>query len=178
MNLKEYQIEANRTCPNIGSDAVNLSHMALGMFSEFSEMVDSVETGDRINIAEEVADFYWYLANYCTIRNYDLSFINENKVVIDGFECNDFFYNISILQDFVKKYLAYGKEINKEEEVWVIQCLMDNIDEMFIDSFDIDLELSLQNNIDKLKIRYPDKFTKENAINRNLDAERIELEKE
>ena len=41
----------------------------------------------------------------------------------------------------------------------------------------IDIFRSLQNNIDKLKVRYPEKFTEECAINRDLVAERAELEK-
>jgi hypothetical protein len=40
----------------------------------------------------------------------------------------------------------------------------------------IDLEEMLQRNIDKLKARYPEKFTQENALNRNLDVERQILE--
>jgi hypothetical protein len=35
----------------------------------------------------------------------------------------------------------------------------------------------MQNNIDKLKVRYPDGWDEEKALNRNTDAERKELEK-
>jgi hypothetical protein len=34
----------------------------------------------------------------------------------------------------------------------------------------------LYNNIEKLKVRYPEKFTEEAALNRNLDKERKTLE--
>ena len=37
-------------------------------------------------------------------------------------------------------------------------------------------EKSLENNINKLKVRFPEKFTEENAINRNLEEERKQLE--
>ena len=40
-----------------------------------------------------------------------------------------------------------------------------------------DLEEILQTNIDKLRVRFPEKFTKENALNRNLEQERKTLEK-
>ena len=40
-----------------------------------------------------------------------------------------------------------------------------------------DLEEILQTNIDKLRIRFPEKFTEENALNRNLEQERKTLEK-
>jgi hypothetical protein len=44
--------------------------------------------------------------------------------------------------------------------------------------FDLDFFQCLTNNIDKLKVRYPEKFTEEAAQNRDLEAERVELEKE
>ena len=40
-----------------------------------------------------------------------------------------------------------------------------------------DIFQSLQNNIDKLKVRYPEEFNEELAKNRDLVSERKELEK-
>lgn len=45
------------------------------------------------------------------------------------------------------------------------------------DELKLDWGTGLQNNIDKLKARFPDKFTSEKAINRDLETERKELEK-
>lgn len=45
------------------------------------------------------------------------------------------------------------------------------------DELGLNLEDQLDKTINKLKIRYPDKFTTENAINRNEDEERKELSK-
>lgn len=79
------------------------------------------------------------------------------------------------LADVFKKNLAYNKNIdwvNVQEEIgdllWYVAGLCN------INGFN--LEKILQNNIDKLKSRYPEKFTSENAINRNLDKERKILE--
>lgn len=83
---------------------------------------------------------------------------------------------VAELSDVFKKHLAYNKPIdwvNVEEEVadamWYIVnfCRINNID----------LDRILQNNIDKLRKRFPDKFTEEAAINRDTTAERVELEK-
>ena len=83
---------------------------------------------------------------------------------------------VAELSDVFKKHLAYNKPIdwvNVEEEVadamWYIAnfCRINNIN----------FEKILQNNIDKLRKRFPDKFSEEQAINRNVDVERIELEK-
>ena len=79
------------------------------------------------------------------------------------------------LADVFKKNLAYDKPIdwvNVQEEIgdllWYIAGLCN------INGFD--LENILQNNIDKLTARYPEKFTQENAISRNLEKERKILE--
>ena len=42
---------------------------------------------------------------------------------------------------------------------------------------DTNLSTILQNNIDKLMVRYNGQFSEEKALNRNLEAERKELEK-
>ena len=80
------------------------------------------------------------------------------------------------LADPFKKQIFYGKELDKTnvaEEIadglWYLVNLarIENID----------LVKALQNNIAKLKVRFPDKFTEQNAIERNLEAEREQLEK-
>jgi len=80
------------------------------------------------------------------------------------------------LIDIFKKNLVYKVPIdwiNAEEEVCDIMWYLIN----FCNINNINLEEILQTNIDKLRTRYPEKFTEENAINRNLEAERIILEK-
>lgn len=79
------------------------------------------------------------------------------------------------LADVFKKNLAYGKEIdwiNVQEEmgdlVWYLAGLCN------INGFD--LEKILENNIKKLKTRYPNKFSFKSAIDRNLEKEREILE--
>jgi NTP pyrophosphatase (non-canonical NTP hydrolase) len=80
------------------------------------------------------------------------------------------------LLDSVKKSLFYGREldyINIEEEIgdlfWYVALIMDECQ--------FDLEHVLERNIAKLKIRYPEQFTNAHAENRNLEAERSELER-
>ncbi len=79
------------------------------------------------------------------------------------------------LTDIFKKSFAYGKEmdwVHVQEEMgdcfWYLSELCS------INEFDI--EGILDRNIKKLRTRYPDKFTSDKAINRNLDAERAVLE--
>lgn len=81
------------------------------------------------------------------------------------------------LCDTFKKNFAYGKEIdwvNVKEEVgdllWYIAnfCRINNIS----------ITEVMKTNVNKLKLRYPEKFTEENAINRDTKKEREELEKD
>jgi NTP pyrophosphatase (non-canonical NTP hydrolase) len=79
------------------------------------------------------------------------------------------------LLDAYKKHFAYGKELDKTnvgEEIADIMWYVSNLCRML----DIDLEEMLQRNIDKLKARFPENFTQEDALNRNLDVERKILE--
>lgn len=80
------------------------------------------------------------------------------------------------IMDGFKKNLAYNKPIdmvNMKEEIGDLMWYVAG----FCRFNDIDLEQVLKTNIAKLKARYPEKFTEEAAINRNLDAEREILEK-
>lgn len=117
MNLKEYMIECERTCPNLESDFNNELHMAIGASTEAGELLDAYKKTfaygselDSVNVGEEIADIFWYLINLCRIKG-------------------------------------------------------------------IDPEEIMDTNIKKLKQRYPNKFSKENAENRNLKKERNILEK-
>lgn len=79
------------------------------------------------------------------------------------------------LADVYKKNIAYNKhldEVNIKEELgdimwyWAGLCTLQDFNPSQI----------LETNIAKLKIRYPEKFTEDLAINRNLEAERRTLE--
>ena len=78
--------------------------------------------------------------------------------------------------DALKKSIFYGKEldrVNLKEEIgdllWYCAIALDELDG--------DFESVMATNIAKLKARFPNKFTEEDAENRNLDKEREILEK-
>jgi NTP pyrophosphatase (non-canonical NTP hydrolase) len=80
------------------------------------------------------------------------------------------------LLDILKKNIAYSKPIdyvNMKEEIGDIMWYIINL----CDILCWDLEEIMETNINKLKVRYPDKFSNEKAINRNLKDERNVLEK-
>jgi NTP pyrophosphatase (non-canonical NTP hydrolase) len=80
------------------------------------------------------------------------------------------------LLDMLKKHIYYGKKldmVNAKEEIgdssWYIG--------LAVDEMKTTMNEVLTLNIEKLKLRYPNKFTSEDAINRDVDAERELLEK-
>jgi NTP pyrophosphatase (non-canonical NTP hydrolase) len=78
------------------------------------------------------------------------------------------------LLDAYKKYVFYGKQldlVNVKEEIGDIMWYIAN----FCTITNIDLEELLHANIEKLKLRYPDKFDSDKAINRDVAAERALL---
>lgn len=79
------------------------------------------------------------------------------------------------LLDALKKHLMYGKSldlVNIKEEVgdvlWYCALILDEVGASFEDV--------MKTNIDKLRARFPEKFTEEKAVNRDLDTERKILE--
>lgn len=77
--------------------------------------------------------------------------------------------------DQLKKHLIYGKpldEVNLVEEhgdfSWYSNLMIDAVGSTWEDSW--------AKNIAKLKVRFPDKFTQAQAVDRDLDAERAVLE--
>lgn len=79
------------------------------------------------------------------------------------------------LLDMMKKHIFYGKEIdyvNLKEEcgdiMWYLAIIFDEMGWTFEEVGDVV--------IDKLRLRYPDKFDADKAINRNTAAERTFLE--
>lgn len=82
---------------------------------------------------------------------------------------------IAELADVFKKKLAYGKPIdwvNVKEELGDLMFYIAN----FCTINGLDLEEIMETNINKLRARYPEKFTQENALKRDLENERKILE--
>lgn len=78
--------------------------------------------------------------------------------------------------DMMKKHILYGKpldEVNLKEELgdklWYVALALDELKTTF--------EQIFETNIAKLRARYPNKFTEQDALNRNLEKERQILEK-
>jgi hypothetical protein len=185
-SLNEYQKLASRTLPDLNEfylgnimidnllEDSNIVHCMYGVDTEIGEILDLYKKSfayrkifDKTNLLEEVCDIMWYLAAGCTISKINLSSLINKPLNFNGSLIpNSDYPTLDIMAELynnIKNYHKNELQINN-----IIENLVESEEQLF---------KGLTNNINKLIIRYPDKFTNSNAVNRNLDVERNELEK-
>ena len=184
MHLKDYQEQVKRTCPDLGSQQLNIAHMIFGLNSEFNELYDAIVKNDQVNISEELSDIAWYFCNYCNFTEISItnvtSFLSGSYYNYVGQKENIHLIKlqseISKLTDIEKRELAYKKPVQQANRLTCVIGILQALNDCFT-YYKIDPYISMQKNIDKLKARYPEKFTEEKALNRNIEIERKILEK-
>jgi len=189
-DILEYQGLAARTCPNLGTEqGLNERHMNLGIITEVGEALDIFKKFlaykkpmDLVNLGEELADIAWYIVNKCRFEelilddNFD-EVLAETKELVDTKMFTQEGLPIELKTEAILTMLLvpYCAPVSNMFSAPIIQLAMLS---HIASWFDLDFFQCLTNNIEKLKVRYPEKFTEEAAQNRDLKAERTELEKE
>lgn len=167
MNLETYRIETTRTLPDLGSPLLNSIHMTLGMNTELNE-VEEIDANENYyqKLFDEMGDVYWYISNYANIHDipFSIDSVTPRETSL---------YWVSKLQDYDKKLLAYNKPYDRKLQVEALQSLATNLSYR-ANSFRLDVEQILEKNIEKLRVRFPEKFDANLAINKNEEKE-IEL---
>lgn len=179
MTLQQYQEESQRTNVDLGSLMLNNIHMVLGMTSEMSELNEAIRNKDLVNVSEELTDIQWYNSNYCTQNGWELEEVSssiEPDITWNGNYHILLLDSISELANIHKRELAYKKQPNFESAKKHCTSIQYSLKVLY-SFYNLDMEQCLQNNIDKLRKRFPYSFSEHHALNRNLDAERKELEK-
>lgn len=170
--LAEYQQLASRTCPDLGIE-LNIMHMKLGIITEIGETLDIFKKNlaynkpiDMVNLGEELADILWYVVNEAAFNKLSITILNEPLYgYVEKHTEQERIYDTCI---YLMTYLSHREQYNSQKLINILQqiCAI----------WEIDFFQILTNNIAKLQVRYPDKFTNEAALNRDLDAERKKLE--
>lgn len=177
MELREYQQQTKRTLPDLGSYQLNIDHMIYGMNSEFNEIMDAK---DSVNLSEEYTDILWYLSNYCNFTGIDMTRFTFSASKPYHTRGNYFLHlvsEISKLTNLEKRELAYKKMVNPTERLDVVSSIFIALNDCFCVA-GLNPHDAMEKNINKLKARYPEKFTEELALNRDLQTERKVLEGE
>lgn len=176
--LAWYQQEARRTYPDLGKSNLNDRHMLYGVITEVGEFVDSIKKFlaykkplDVVNLGEELADMMWYIVNDMTNKGV--------KVQLKTGTLADMSLNKRVEIDEESLNACVEGVMNSADLTVGIESYYDGICTLVSVAFvlGLDFEQLLTNNINKLRVRFPDKFDADRAINRDLDAERNELEK-
>ena len=185
--ILEYQGLAMRTCPDMGDHYLNERHMNLGVITEIGETLDIFKKYlayqkpiDLVNLGEELADQSWYIVNKARFQMIPLEDDFEKVVA----SVADMMQN----QMFTEEGLP--KEVRTEATLTIMLANYCNMTGNYFNApivqlatlnvlaswYELDYFQLLTNNIEKLKVRYPEKFTPEAALDRDLDAEREKLE--
>ena len=176
MKIHEFKEQCKRTCPSLeGGLKLDLAHMVLGMNTEIVELGEAIQKSDVVNVQEELSDFLWYFCNYQTFRGYSEFNHEEDNYSEDLLNILRLYNSVSELQDLVKKFVAYNKQIDEVNEKHLLTQIYNYI-LAIAHTYNVDIEVGLERNIDKLKARYPEKFDENLAINRDLETERKILE--
>ena len=193
-SLEEYRLLAARTLPDLGSMSNNLLHMEAGIAGELlGEAVDILKKTfaykkplDKVHLGEELADTVWYCVGTETISKLPEMEICFDKEPLEAIETVK---NQTI--SYIKESIELRKSTVETECLGVILANKGAVDSTnrgailaiigicmgICELLEIDFWQTLTNNISKLQVRYPEKFTEEAALNRDLAAERVELEK-
>lgn len=169
---------------------IRMMHGVLGLASEIGEVQQVLdnENLDSVNLLEEMGDVYWYMGVITDHLGFSPSSVFSDSVYPhqDSLSPKDrkedlqstihsLSVEISNLVDLLKKRLIYGKEISANT-VFTYLVAMDHNINYALSLYSMSGAEARVVNIAKLKKRYPQKFTEEAALNRNLEAERAVLE--
>lgn len=159
MTFTEYMPLARRTCVELETRLEDNIHMVLGVLGEFAEFA---KCNNPNEIDYEAGDVLWYPANWYLINNRE--FTNNPG------EMSGMFFYIAELGEMYKKALAY----KKPEDVDRCKELMDTIVSTMFLTLNTNGKTPsyiMALNIRKLKTRFPDNFTEELAINKDIQKE-------
>lgn len=175
MNFIEYKKWANNTRPKNQTEFDDLQHAIIGVNTEMFELLLGIRSQDKINIAEEAGDNFWYCAlglNGDMVSFADHAFYKFSENEIPNFYSEaslNYFYEAyacaNYLLDSLKKNIYYKKPFDMD----VVNHQFIKIGVMFSRMYPY--QQCLDANIAKLAKRYPDGFAEYHALNRNLDAE-------
>ena len=171
MTIEEYRKQTPLTNVELGHK-LNLAHMVIGMCSEFDELEDAINHRDKINTKEEMGDIMWYTGNISNMLNIQTPEIDNERLQYFPVQKNVF-----KLCNEIKRYIAYGKEIDNEKVTILVNKIIQGI-AFQANQYQIAFPDILTRNIEKLRARFPNGFTQYDSLNRNLPLERNILEKE
>ena len=158
MNFAEYLPLAHRTEKMYPTMVERFVHAALGIGGEIGELF-----AKDLDLKEELGDLLWYMAILFNSSTLVVNMPSYRRGTLD-FERECFVEDAGELIGLVKKMHIYNQSFEKLEPE--IQGRLDKMVQsiyVMADCFDLDVSEIMEHNIDKLRKRYPEKYTDEAA---------------
>lgn len=184
MNRDEYIAAAMRTnAPSVGSHGqhtIDMAHAGLGLCDEAAELRQAIINRDHENIIEELGDLYWFAAladqslHYPVMHDqHDAVIHDEYHALYDGASSMPWVESIMIdaceVAGRFKKCFAYGKTSIDLQGAQALHRLIYNVNSL-AERYD-SIDAIRRKNIAKLRARFPEKFSDEKALVRDVDNE-------
>lgn len=201
MNIKDFAASTAATWNNQTKEE-NLRHALLGLQSETGELQSAIKKFigygraiDRANVNEELGDLFYFLVQYWReldgriLDGLELNYTADEfeyvrtKLIYDSLALEELLLDISETVNQLSRYTYAGIRLGAVDKSYRRVKAVKLLHSLAIDAravatfFEIPLEDCFQINHNKLKARFPEKYTQAAALNRNLAAERSELEK-
>lgn len=148
-------------------------HCVIGFVTEAAEFWQGFFKEDEVNMQEELGDLLWYMANLENLRDLPMRQLQDRLIVDSTMSLTEL---CDELLDVYKKRIFYNTDKHDAKINHFIGAIKACVIEICIE-YKFDVPKMLENNIDKLRARYPEKFTTEDADNRDLSKERKILER-
>lgn len=171
MNLVEFQQLSKRTMPFNGEPQNHiefenmLGNYAMGLVGEWFELQTEINKVDQENlkssipfIDKEIGDILHYAVGLLELLGEKVKFSRiGHVVVIDELE-----EHLGYILEIPKKHIYHRHELEKDKLITAVYEVI----AFLYDDFGAKFERIMQANIDKLKTRYPEKFSVEDSIAR------------
>ena len=187
MNIQEYAPLALRTAKRMPTVYMDRWHAAVGMITELGELADAYKRHeiygkplDSANALEEAGDFCWYLILHMSLTGVHLDKLagegDKNRQFLVPSEAHRY---LLCLTACATTFMISTGALNDEDYASMNQQLCGEA--LFAIGRLAELNGSslgqvLQTNIDKLALRYGDKYSDYKALNRDVAAERVVLD--
>lgn len=158
---------------------VDFAHGAIGLMTELGEYRSAQINKDRVNGLEELSDMLWYIE----LIKEALTITYNNSEFVAEVSDHEAFMSCTEVLDWAKRCIYYGQLRKLDEKGTARQQLfldhLKRVQTYIIQEarlYGCSYSYLADGVVAKLKKRYPDSFTEDSAVKRDLDAEYSQLE--
>lgn len=151
-----------------------LTNLVLGINGELAEVSKAVKKLKYSEALDEIGDVCWYVANLCTLLEWDFEDFIPKPVHITIMSSYMIRANLQEAQeaggtiaDLVKKYCYQYHQMDKDKFKKPLIMIIAAMNQ-YLRNYGFTFEQAFDINQDKLLARYPDGFEAEKSINREV----------